>query len=45
MKLLRGLSFSISQVIGLAGIKNKVAKRIGVPTTRGGLECKIGGFF
>lgn len=42
MKLIKGLSFSLSRAIGLAGIKNRVAKKTGVPTTRGGLERKIG---
>lgn len=39
---IRGLSFSWSRLLGLAGLKNKIARKIGIPTTRGGLERKIG---
>ena len=28
--------------MGIAGLKNKVARTTGVPTTRGGMERKIG---
>jgi len=38
----RGLSFSWSRLLGIAGLKNKIAHKTGVPTTRGGLERKIG---
>jgi hypothetical protein len=38
-----GLSFSLKRAIGISGLKNKVAKNIGVPTTKQGLERKIGG--
>lgn len=38
-----GLSFSLKRVVGISGLKNKVARAVGVPTTRQGLECKIGG--
>ena len=39
---IRGLSFSWSRLLGIAGLKNKIARETGVPTTRGGLERKIG---
>lgn len=39
---IRGLSFSWSRLLGIAGLKNKVARKTGVPTTRGGLERKLG---
>ena len=42
MKKIRGLSFSWSRFFGIAGLKNKVARKTGIPTTRGGLERKIG---
>ena len=42
MNLIKGLSFSLSRAVGPSEIKNKVARKIGVPTTRGGLERKIG---
>lgn len=38
-----GLSFSLKRAVGISGLKNKVARAIGIPTTRQGLECKIGG--
>jgi hypothetical protein len=37
-----GLSFSLSRLIGLAGVKNSIARKTGIPTTRGGVERKIG---
>lgn len=37
-----GLSFSLSRLIGLAGAKNSIARKTGIPTTRGGVERKIG---
>ena len=38
-----GLSFSLKRSVGISGLKNKVARAIGIPTTRQGLERKIGG--
>lgn len=38
-----GLSFSLKRAIGISGFKNKVAQKIGIPTTKQGLERKIGG--
>lgn len=45
-----GLSFSLKRAIGISGFKNKVARKVGIPTTKLGLERKIGseiikGFF
>lgn len=37
-----GLSFSWKRAIGLSGMRNKVARQTGIPTTRSGLERKIG---
>lgn len=45
MVLFRGLSFSWSRFLGIAGIKNRIARKTGIPTTRGGLERKIGRIF
>ena len=42
MKNIRGLSFSWSRLLGIAGLKNKIARKTGVPTTQGGLERKVG---
>ena len=38
-----GLSFSLKRAIGISGLKTKVARKVGIPTTRQGLERKIGG--
>lgn len=37
-----GFSFSLSRLLGIAGFKQKLARTTGIPTTRGGLERKIG---
>lgn len=37
-----GFSFSWKRALGISGAKISFAKRTGVPTTRGGLERKIG---
>jgi hypothetical protein len=42
MRLGPGLSFSWRRAIGLSGLKRRVAHRTGIPTTRGGLERKVG---
>lgn len=38
-----GLSFSLKRAVGISGLKQKVARKTGIPTTRQGLERKIGG--
>ena len=40
---MKGLSFSLRRAIGVTALKNKIAKTVGVPTTKQGLERKIGG--
>lgn len=42
MVLLKGLSFSLKRAVGISGIKQKIAIKSGIPTTRSGLERKIG---
>ncbi|MDR2027272.1 MAG: hypothetical protein LBQ01_06925 [Prevotellaceae bacterium] len=42
MKLIKGLSFSLKRVVGITGVKQSVANKTGIPTTRGGIERKIG---
>ena len=42
MKLTKGLSFSLKRAIGITGIKQSIAQKTGIPTTKGGLERKIG---
>jgi hypothetical protein len=37
-----GFSFSWRRLLGISGLKNSVARKTGVPTTRGGIERKIG---
>lgn len=39
-----GLSFSWKRAVGITGIKQKIARKTGIPTTKQGLERKIGGF-
>lgn len=38
-----GLSFSLKRAIGITAFKQKVARKTGIPTTKQGLERKIGG--
>lgn len=37
-----GLSFSLSRALGVTAAKQKFARTTGIPTTRAGLERKIG---
>jgi hypothetical protein len=37
-----GFSFSWKRLLGISGIKNSVARKTGIPTTKGGIERKIG---
>lgn len=37
-----GISFSLKRALGLTALRQKVAKALKVPTTRSGLERKIG---
>lgn len=37
-----GLSFSWKRAIGVSKVKQKVARKTGIPTTKQGLERKIG---
>jgi hypothetical protein len=39
-----GISFSISRLIGIQTVKQKVAKKTGIPTTKLGFQRKIGAF-
>lgn len=42
MGLIKGLSFSLKRAVGISGLKSKIAHKTGVPTTKQGLERKIG---
>ena len=39
---MKGLSFSWKRAVGISGLKTKVAHKVGVPTTKQGLERKVG---
>ena len=39
-----GLSFSIKRALGITQAKQKIAREIGVPMSKAGLERKIGNF-
>ena len=42
MGLIKGLSFSLKRAVGMSGLKSKIAHKTGIPTTKQGLERKIG---
>ncbi|MDE5649771.1 MAG: hypothetical protein K2I35_01980 [Duncaniella sp.] len=37
-----GLSFSLKRAIGVTSAKQKIVRATGIPTTRAGLERKVG---
>lgn len=39
---MKGLSFSLKRAVGISGLKAKVASKTGLPTTKQGLERKVG---
>ena len=43
MAKIPGLSFSLKRAVGISGLKSKVARATGIPTSKQGLERKIGG--
>ena len=43
MALIPGLSYSLKRAVGVTKLKHKVARATGIPTTKQGLERKIGG--
>jgi hypothetical protein len=40
---MRGLSFSWKRFVGITQVKQQIARETGIPTTKQGLERKIGG--
>lgn len=38
-----GFSFSLKRAVGISAVKQKISKKTGIPTTKQGLERKIGG--
>jgi len=39
---MKGLSFSLKRAVGISGLKTKVAHKTGLPTTKQGVERKVG---
>lgn len=39
---MKGLSFSWKRAVDISGLKTKVARATGIPTTKQGLERKVG---
>lgn len=39
---MKGLSFSWKRAVGISGLKTKVARATSIPTTKQGLERKVG---
>ena len=37
-----GLSFSLKRALGITKIKRKIAKTTGIPTTKSGIQRKVG---
>ena len=37
-----GLSFSWKRAVGISGLRNRIARKTGVPTTVSGIERKVG---
>lgn len=37
-----GLSFSWKRAVGISQVKQQIARKTGIPTTKSGLERKIG---
>lgn len=37
-----GLSFSWKRAVGITAVKQNIARKTGIPLTKGGLERKIG---
>lgn len=40
--MIRGFSFSLKRLLGITTLKQQVAKKIGIPLTKHGLERKVG---
>ena len=37
-----GLSFSLKRALGITKLKNKIARTTGIPTTKSGIQRKVG---
>ncbi len=40
-----GLSFSWKRAIGISALRQNISRKTGIPTTKGGVERKIGRMF
>jgi len=40
---MRGFSFSLKRFLGITAVKQSIARQTGIPTTKQGVERKIGG--
>lgn len=40
---MRGFTFSWKRFVGITKVKQQIARKTGIPTTKHGLERKIGG--
>ena len=40
--LIPGLSFSLKRALGITQIKQQIARKTGIPTSKAGMERKIG---
>lgn len=39
---MRGFSFSLKRFLGITQVKQQIARETGIPTTKSGLERKVG---
>ena len=37
-----GLSFSLKRAVGISGMKNKISRKTGIPSTKNGFNQKLG---
>ena len=37
-----GFSFSLNRLLGITAVKQSIARATGIPTTKGGLQLKVG---
>lgn len=37
-----GFAFSLNRLLGISQFKQKIARKTGIPTTKGGMQRKIG---
>ena len=40
-----GISFSWKRALGISGLKQSIARKTGIPTTKSGIERKVGRSF